>query len=78
MKEEKSQNIRVRFGQAVRKRRHELSLSQEDLANLSELHRTYISGVERGLRNISLENIEKLSAALDLSLSELMHEVEAA
>jgi len=73
---EKAQSTRVRFGLAVRKRRQELSISQEELADRAELHRTYISDIERGRRNLSLDNIEKLALALELSLSELMREAE--
>ncbi|HEY7060596.1 MAG TPA: helix-turn-helix transcriptional regulator [Chloroflexota bacterium] len=64
-------NIRQYFGQAVRRRRLELRLSQEDLALLAGLHRTYISDVERGARNVSLENIAKLARSLQLSLPDL-------
>jgi transcriptional regulator with XRE-family HTH domain len=65
-------DIKYRFGKAVRRRRRELDLSQERLAELSDLHRTYISDVERGDRNISLENIEKIAVALDISITELL------
>ena len=59
------------FGQAVRKRRMELDLSQEALSERADLHRTYIADIERGVRNVSLKNIEKLARSLDLSISEL-------
>ena len=64
------------FGQAVRKLRLAKGLSQEDLAELSEIHRTYIGDVERGTRNISLVNMTKIAAALDVPLSRLIHELE--
>ncbi len=48
------------------------NLSQEQLADLCELHRTYISSVERGNRNISIDNIEKIALALQVSPSELL------
>jgi len=76
MKDRPSEDIRIRLGKAVRKRRNELKISQEDFAELAGLHRTYISDLERGTRNISLENIEKLAKALDLSISELMQRVD--
>lgn len=61
------------FGTAIKTKRSELGISQEELAGRSGLHRTYISDVERGTRNLSLESIEKLAAALDLSVSGLFH-----
>ncbi|MFC4713437.1 helix-turn-helix domain-containing protein [Planococcus dechangensis] len=60
------------FGRAVKLRRQELNLSQEELALISGLHRTYIGGIEQGTRNIGLSNIIKLSKALRLSPSELL------
>ena len=64
-------DILTRFGQAVRKRRMEMNLSQEALAERADLHRTYVADIERGVRNVSLKNIEKLARALDLSISSL-------
>ncbi len=63
-------SVKERFGQAIRKRRNELDITQEQLAESSGLHRTYLADVERGKRNISLENIVKLIDALNLSLAE--------
>ena len=59
------------YGRALRELRHECGISQERLAHLSGLDRTYVSGIERGERNPSLTNILKLVDALDISLSEL-------
>ncbi|MFB2876665.1 helix-turn-helix domain-containing protein [Floridanema aerugineum] len=64
-------SIKQRFGLAIKQRRGELGISQEELAFRSGLHRTYISDIERGSRNPSLENIEKLAKALEISLSTL-------
>lgn len=64
--------ILQRFGAHVKALRLELDLSQEQLALLCELDRTYISGIERGKRNISLLNIVKLASSLKVSSSELM------
>jgi len=63
-------DIRVRFGLAVKKRRLELGISQEKLAECIDLHRTYVADVERGTRNLSLISIEKVAKGLDLSISD--------
>lgn len=63
--------LRRRLSAAVRTRRLELGLSQEDLAEQSGLHRTYISDVERGERNVSLDNIGRIANALDTPISAL-------
>ena len=69
-------DVRERFGTAVKFRREELELTQEDLADKAGIHRTYLSDVERGTRNLSLVNIEKLAAALSMKMSELFTAVE--
>ena len=69
-------NILVSFGKIVRKLRTERGISQEDFAELCELHRTYISDIELGKRNISLENIARIANALDMPISELFLEVD--
>lgn len=56
--------IRLAFGELVRKHRHKLEISQEELAFRSGLHRTYVGSVERGERNLSLENIFIFAKAL--------------
>ncbi len=65
-----------KFGARIRELRKDAGLSQEKLAELAELHRTYISGVERGERNASLTSIVRIANALDISLSELFEGVE--
>jgi transcriptional regulator with XRE-family HTH domain len=70
-------NIKQRFGQAMRQRRREMDISQEELADRAGLHRTYISDVERGDRNLSLENIEKITQALELKISEFFAQCES-
>jgi len=69
--QKKASEINKRFGKALRRRRRELDLSQEELAERAELHQTYISDIERGGRNPSLENVEKLAKALDISIARL-------
>lgn len=70
------EHILVRYGQAVRKVRLEQGMSQEELADRCGLHRTYISDVELGKRNISLENIERIAISLNKDLSDFFKEVE--
>jgi two-component system, response regulator len=65
-----------RFGASVRGLRNHLGISQEALAERANLHRTYVSDVERGSRNVSLENIERLAQALDVSVSALFPQPE--
>ena len=69
------EDVRRRFGRAVRERRKKLGLSQEEFADLCGLHRTYMGGVERGERNISLVNIEKIARALHMGLFRLFRGV---
>lgn len=59
------------FGEKVRSVRGGKGISQETLAELADLDRTYISGVERGIRNISLINISAIARALKVSVAEL-------
>ena len=69
-------DILTRYGQAVRKIRLERGISQEELADRCGLHRTYISDIELGKRNLSLENIERIAISLNKTLSEFFKEVE--
>lgn len=63
--------LQLKFGEKVRKERMKRGLSQEKLGFETGLDRTYISGIERGERNPSLNNIGKLAKALKVSLSDL-------
>ncbi len=67
-----SSEIKLRFGKRVRAIRAERGLSQEDLALRCDLDRSYIGGVERGERNVSLVNIHKIAKALDIRSRELL------
>lgn len=64
-------DILLRFGERVRDLRTALDLSQEAFAALCDLDRTYIGGIERGERNLSLRNIEVIATALGISISKL-------
>ena len=67
-------DVMVRFGKRLRQIREQVGVSQEKLGEKAKLHRTYVSSVERGKRNISLLNIERLARALGVSLRDLMPE----
>ena len=66
----------VAYGQALRELRGERGISQERLAHLAGLDRTYVSGIERGERNPSLTNILKLADVLDVRVSDLAARAE--
>ena len=66
--------VRKAFGLKIRLRRHEIGLTQEELAEKADLHPTYVGSVERGERNIALENIIILAKALNCSPKDLMPE----
>lgn len=69
---EQSFDVRKPFGSSVRAWRNRLGISQEELAGRAGLHRTYICDVERGARNVTLQSIEKLAHALEISVSTLL------
>jgi len=62
----------VALGEVLQERRNKLSLSQNELARASGFHRSYISDVERGYRNISLKNLSRLATALQVSVSSVL------
>jgi transcriptional regulator with XRE-family HTH domain len=68
-------DIRIRFGRAIRRVREEQGINQEEAAERCGLHRTYYSGIERGVRNVSLVNVEKIGKGLKTSLSRLFERV---
>ena len=70
-----SHYARVAFGRRVRAIREDRRLSQEQLAEIAGIHRTYISSVERGQRNIGLDNILTLAAALQVPVADLFKDL---
>ncbi|MBI2327169.1 helix-turn-helix transcriptional regulator [Candidatus Curtissbacteria bacterium] len=66
------EDIRVRFGKHLRKIREDKKLTQEGLADLAGMHFTYIGQIERGKRNPSLINLERLAKALKIKAGELL------
>jgi transcriptional regulator with XRE-family HTH domain len=70
----KKKSARQIFGINLRRHREELGISQEDLAEKADLHRTYIGSVERGERNVSIDNMERLAAAVGSTIPELLAE----
>lgn len=67
--------IASRFGIVVKQSRKKLRLSQVELAERAGLHRSYLSDIERGLRNVSLRNIEKLGEALEVPVEQLFSQM---
>jgi len=66
---------RITFGRRLRELRIERRLSQEKLAELAELHRNYVGGIERGERNVSLLNIVKLAHGLNVRTAKLVETI---
>jgi CheY-like chemotaxis protein len=64
-------DFKTLLGMAIKTQRASLGISQEELAHRAGLHRTYVSDLERGARNPSIESIEKLAGALQVSVSNL-------
>ena len=67
----RKREILVKFGKKVREERKKLGFSQEVLAEKAGVHRTYIGMIERGEKNITLANIQKVSKALKIKISKL-------
>lgn len=72
-----AKRVQLAFGRAVRKHRDAAGLSQEQLADLAGIHRTYIGDVERGERNLGLVNVYRIAEALKVKLSVLAADSEA-
>ncbi len=65
--------IRENVGKRIKELRHKLGISQEELADKAEIHRTYIASLEVGKRNISIVTLEKIVIALEVSMSEFFN-----
>jgi transcriptional regulator with XRE-family HTH domain len=63
------------LGIAIRKHRLALGLTQEELAERADLHWTYISGIERGIRNVSIVNLFHIATALELRVKDLVKDL---
>ena len=68
-------DIRIRFGRAIRRIREEQGINQEEAAERCGLHRTYYSGIERGVRNVSIVNIGKIAKGLKASLPDIFKRI---
>lgn len=68
------EKINIKFGKRVRDFRKYKKLSQQELADLADMHRTYISMIERAEKNISLYGIKRLADALEMKVTELIGE----
>lgn len=66
----KTQDVKLRFGERVRELRKEAGFTQEELADYAELDRSYVGAIERGERNLSIENVCRLAVAIDVSPAE--------
>lgn len=67
-----SRSIIATLAENIRRMRHERGLSQEELADICGLHRTYVGSVERGERNVTLSSLELLAKALGVSVVDLL------
>ena len=73
----KHERLLSALSRTLQARREYLGLSQEEVATKAGLHRTYISDIERGARNLSVKNLSRLAEALDMNASNLLQAAEA-
>jgi transcriptional regulator with XRE-family HTH domain len=71
-----NKKLSAKFGEVIRELRKERNLSQEELANKADVHRTYVGMIERGEKNITIENIQKLAKALNVSLKSIFEKLD--
>ena len=72
-----AKKVRQEFGMAIRRKRHKLNLSQENFADLANIHRTYVSSIELGKVDVGIGVAYKIAQALNLPLSKLLKETES-
>jgi transcriptional regulator with XRE-family HTH domain len=72
-----TKRFRQEFGMAIRRRRHKLNLSQENFADMADIHRTYVSKIELGKVDMGIGVSYKIAEALNLPLSKLLKETES-
>lgn len=63
-----NKKLSIKFGKRVKELRKSLGISQEELAERADVHRTYVGMIERGEKNITLSNIYKLAVALEITM----------
>lgn len=73
----KKKGINIALGKAIRQRRKELGFNQESFSDHVSMHRTYIGGIERGERNITIDVLSRLSKGLSCKMSHLLEEAES-
>lgn len=73
----KRTRLPLRVGLALRRRREALEISQEDFAEMVQMHRTYYSSIERGLKNVRVETLERICSALKTRVWEVLKEAES-
>lgn len=66
---------RALLGKAIRRQRLNLGMTQEQLAEAADLHWTYISGIERGVRNVTIVNLHQIALALKVRIRDLVREI---
>ncbi|AWK04562.1 XRE family transcriptional regulator [Flavobacterium crocinum] len=71
-----NKDLSLKFGRLIREIRHEKKLSQEELAFRADVHRTYVGMIERGEKNITLENIDKFCKGLEVTMEFVFHKLK--
>ena len=69
-------DVKLKIGQRIKELREHTNMSQKDLAYAADLDRSYIASIENGQRNVSIVNIEKIAAALNVTIKEFFNDAE--